>query len=323
MAADAVPMAAAPFVWRPDGRPDWRAMWESFCDLALHGGPPHRGPDRKLRAPSTPGDAAASDPAMVAEMRRGIWETTGLFAESPEPGWLAVTCESPAMATWLASAIVLENVDARADEDRLLLPAGPSYRLDDQVKSVITVLAKTHHYWDAHVVSDAGEPQTATRSSRGIPRPLKVGVSGPAGSGKTALVEAIRRRLAGRLTVAAPAAGAGPPDDPSLDLVIFERTAEDAAAAFNRGMVDATVGVLDVEAAARACRDGGTATTGWHLLVVSRIDAAAALGVDLARLQCDLRDRRGQGAVVLADLTAADGADAVLAWFEHELLLGL
>ena len=323
MTPDAAPMAAAPFVWRPDGRPDWRAMWESFCDLALHGGPPHRGPDRALRAPSTPGDAAASDPAMVAEMRRGIWETTGLFAESPEPGWLAVTCESPAMAAWLASAIALENVDARVEEDRLLLPAGPGYRLDDEVKGVITVVAKTHHYWDAHLVSDAGEPQAATRSSRGIPRPLKVGVSGPAGGGKTSLVEAISRRLAGRLTIAAPAAGAAPPDDPSLDLVLFERTANDAAAAFNRGMVDATVGVLDVEAAARDCRDGGTASTGWHLLVVSRIDAAAALGVDLARLQCELRDRRRDGAVVLADLTAADGADAVLAWLEHELLLGL
>jgi Ni2+-binding GTPase involved in maturation of urease and hydrogenase len=323
MAADAAPMMAAPFVWRPDGRPDWRAMWQSFCDLALHGGPPHRGPDRALRTPSMPEAAAASDPAMVAEMRRGIWETTGLFAESPGPGWLAVTCESPAMAAWMANAIVLENVEARAEEDRLLLPAGPGYRLDDEVKSVITVVAKTHHYWDAHVVSDASEPPPATRSARGIPRPLKVGVSGPAGGGKTALVEAIRRRLAGRLSVAAPAAGAAPPDEPAVDLVLFERTADDAAAAFNRGMVDATVGVLDVEAAARDCRDGGQATTGWHLLVVSRIDAAVALGVDLARLQCELRDRRGNGAVVLADLTAADGADAVLAWLEHELLLGL
>ena len=323
MTPDAAPMTAAPFVWRPDGRPDWRSMWESFCDLALHGGPAHRGPERALRAPSTPGDAAASNPAMVAEMRRGIWETTGLFAESPEPGWLAVTCESPAMAAWLASAIVLENVDARAEEDRLLLPAGPGYRLDDEVKSVITVMATTHHYWDAHLVSDAGEPPAATRSSRGIPRPLKVGVSGPAGAGKTALIEAICRRLAGRLIVAAPAAGSGAPDDPSLDLMLFERTADTAAAAFNRGMVDATVGVLDVAAAARGCRDGGTTTTGWNLLVVSRIDAAATLGVDLARLLCDLRDRRGDGAVVLTDLTAADGADAALAWLEHELLLGL
>lgn len=45
-------------------------------------------------------------------MRRGIWETTGLYAEATEAGWLAVTCESRTMAAWLCAAIILENVDA-------------------------------------------------------------------------------------------------------------------------------------------------------------------------------------------------------------------
>jgi sirohydrochlorin cobaltochelatase len=56
------------------------------------------------------------------------------------------------MAAWMAEAIGLENVAAHADEDRLLLPAGPDYRLKDEVKSIITVVAKTHHYWQAHVL---------------------------------------------------------------------------------------------------------------------------------------------------------------------------
>ena len=43
----------------------------------------------------------------------------------------------------------------RLDDDRLLLPAGPDYRLMDEVKSIITVVAKTHHYWQAHV-ADTG-----------------------------------------------------------------------------------------------------------------------------------------------------------------------
>jgi Ni2+-binding GTPase involved in maturation of urease and hydrogenase len=316
-------MAAAPFVWRPDGRPDWRAMWESFCDLALHGGPPHRGPAQALRAPTTSGDAAASDPAMLTEIRRGIWETTGLFAESPQPGWLAITCTSPAMATWLAAAIVLENVEARAEDDRLLLPAGPGYRLENEVKSIITVVAKTHHYWDAHLIADAVVPREPARSARGIPKPLRVGIGGPAGGGKTALVAAIRGRLAGRLLVAAPAPGADAPDDPALDLVLFERTADDATAAFNQGVVDATIGVLDVETATRECRDGGRLIAGWHLLVVSRIDGVADRGADFGWLAKQLRARRGDGPVVLANLTGADGADAVVAWLEHELLLGL
>src|SRR5213594_4366571 len=148
----AAPMTSAPFLWRADGRPDWGSMWTTFCELALYGGPPQRGPESPLRAPTNPADSGRD---MLAEMQRGIWETTGLYAESIEPGWLAVTCESPTMAAWMCAAIILENVDARVEEERLVLPAGPDYRLKDEVKSIITVVAKTHHYWEAHVTGAA------------------------------------------------------------------------------------------------------------------------------------------------------------------------
>jgi len=60
------------------------------------------GRDAALGAPG--GHAADADREMLAEMRRGIRETTGLYAESAEPGWLAVTCESPRMAAWMCAA---------------------------------------------------------------------------------------------------------------------------------------------------------------------------------------------------------------------------
>jgi hypothetical protein len=96
-------------------------MWTSFCELALFGGPPHRGPDSPLRGAKA---CAALDDDMLTELRRGIWETTGLYSEAAEPGWIAVTCDSHTMAVWLCATIILENVDARFDDDRLLLPAG-------------------------------------------------------------------------------------------------------------------------------------------------------------------------------------------------------
>ena len=148
-------MAAADMVVDDDGRPDWSAMWESFCELAYFGGPPHRGPDSMVRAPRieeipspVPGEF---DP--IAEIRRGIYMTTGLFLEPAEPGWLAITCRSRQQAAWMCACIILENVDARLDEDdRLLVPAGPDFTLKDQVKSVITVVAKVAHYWQMHAV---------------------------------------------------------------------------------------------------------------------------------------------------------------------------
>jgi sirohydrochlorin cobaltochelatase len=139
-------MSSAPFVWRRDGRPDWGAMWTTFCDLALHGGPPQRGADTALH-----GADASSSPAMLAELQRGIHETTGLAVEAAEPGWIAIGCESRRMAAWLCAAIIVENVDARVEGDRLLVPAGSDFVLEDQVRSVITVVAKTHHYWREHL----------------------------------------------------------------------------------------------------------------------------------------------------------------------------
>ncbi|HMO55694.1 MAG TPA: hypothetical protein PJ994_14400 [Tepidiformaceae bacterium] len=149
----AATMSSAPFAFREDGRPDWSAMWTDFCELALYGGPPHRGEDEALEAvlegPPVDGFDA------VAEIRRGIFETTGLFAERAEPGWLAVTCHSKKMAAWLCASIILENVDARCEEERLFVPAHESFELKNQVKSVITVVAKTNHYWQAHVAGMA------------------------------------------------------------------------------------------------------------------------------------------------------------------------
>lgn len=143
-------MSAAPFVYREDGRPDWGSMWTTFCELALYGGPPHRGEADTLSAPSEP-QRLDADMASVQEIIRGIYETTGLEAVPAEAGWIAVTCPSRKMAAWLCATIIMENVEARCEGERLLLPASPDFTLENQIKSVITVVAKTTHYWQAHV----------------------------------------------------------------------------------------------------------------------------------------------------------------------------
>ena len=38
-----VPMRSAGLKYAPDGRVAWDEMWGSFCDLAMAGGPPHKG----------------------------------------------------------------------------------------------------------------------------------------------------------------------------------------------------------------------------------------------------------------------------------------
>jgi len=149
------PMSSADFVYRDDGTPDWAAMWSGFCELALFGGPPHRGEDSALVAEGHPGLKAGASPEFdaIAEIRRGICETTGLESDEARDGWLPVRCDSRKMAAWLCASIILENVDARCEAETLFVPAREEYELKNQVKSVITVVAKTHHYWLEHVAA--------------------------------------------------------------------------------------------------------------------------------------------------------------------------
>lgn len=148
----AAPMGAAPLQFGPDGQVPWDRIWQGFCELALAGGPPHRG--TLLEAP--PREEVLAEPEryheVQRELARGIRLITRLevVLDGP-PGWIGVVCGSEAMAIWLLRAIVVENVLARREGRILFLPAGPRFTLAGEVKNVITTLAKSHHYWTEHV----------------------------------------------------------------------------------------------------------------------------------------------------------------------------
>ncbi|MGB9753008.1 sirohydrochlorin chelatase [Roseiflexus castenholzii] len=154
----AAPMSAAPLVYDDEGRVAWDRVWSGddpnnpFCELALAGGPPHRG---TLLEPVSP-EAVAADPEgyahVVAELARGLRMVTGLpVVTGNTSGWVGLVCESEAMALWLLRAIAVENVSVRREGCTLFLPAGPDFRLDGEIKNVVTAVAKTYHYWKEHV----------------------------------------------------------------------------------------------------------------------------------------------------------------------------
>lgn len=134
------------------GEVAWDEIWTSFCDLAMAGGPPHRG---KLLEAITAEKAIANPlayEAVVVELRRGIELVTGLQTLKGEvPGWVGVVCNDEAMAVWLMRAIIVENVMVRREGRILFLPAGPDFTVKKEIKNVITTVAKTVHYWRAHL----------------------------------------------------------------------------------------------------------------------------------------------------------------------------
>lgn len=147
-----VSMGSAGLRYNSDGRVAWDLIWGSFCDLAMAGGPPHKGTLLEPGSPASVEAAPGRYDEVTEEICRGITMTTNLIARpAPDRGWVRVTCESEAQASWLLRAIVMENVAARAQGVSLDLPADPGFALHKQIKNVITVSAKTAHYWSEHM----------------------------------------------------------------------------------------------------------------------------------------------------------------------------
>ena len=146
-----ISMGSAGLKYDAEGAVAWDQIWGSFCDLAMAGGPPHKGTFLEAgREDAINADFPGYD-AVVEEISRGIRMVTGLRAyPSPDPGWVSVTCTGDTMAEWLLRAIVMENVAARRAGAVLELPAAPHFRIEKEIKNVITVIAKTCHYWLGH-----------------------------------------------------------------------------------------------------------------------------------------------------------------------------
>jgi cation diffusion facilitator family transporter len=148
----AAPMGSADMQYDENGEVAWDEMWTGFCELALAGGAPHRG---TLLEPVHAQEIAANPEGyerVLQELERGLTQVTGLpVVRSMVPGWIGLECTDEEMALWLLRAIVVENVTVRREGNILWFPAGPGFRLEGEIKNVITVVAKTTHYWQEHI----------------------------------------------------------------------------------------------------------------------------------------------------------------------------
>ena len=146
------PMGSGPMRYTENGQVAWNEMWTSFCDLALAGGPPHRD---TLLEPVPPDEVRADIPAyerVLTEIERGLHLITRLpVIHSERLGWIGLQCDNEEMALWLLRAIIVENVCVRREGATLFLPVGPTFKIEKEIKNVITVVAKTHHYWMEHI----------------------------------------------------------------------------------------------------------------------------------------------------------------------------
>ena len=194
-----VSMGSTGLKYASDGLVAWDEIWDTFCDLAMAGGPPHKG---MLLEPATRAEIDARPDRyqqVVDEICRGVTMVTDLPADaSPVAGWVRVDCYGEGMAGWLLRAIVMENVAVRSEGRWLDLPASPGFRIEKEIKNVITVIAKTCHYWLGHMPRSQQRAIAALFAAMAEGTPLVApSLSGAAGaeSEDTSLIGTLANRI--------------------------------------------------------------------------------------------------------------------------------
>jgi urease accessory protein len=167
-------------------------------------------------------------------------------------------------------------------------------------------------------------------------RVLRVGIAGPVGSGKTALVDALcktmRDRIVGVETGGCPHTAIR--EDASmnlaaieelelqfepLDLVFVESGGDNLASTFSPELVDRTIYVIDVAAGDKIPRKGGPGITKSDLLVINKIDLAPYVGASLEVMDRDAKIMRGDRPFCFTNLKTLDGLATIIDFIEQDL----
>ena len=178
-------------------------------------------------------------------------------------------------------------------------------------------------------------------------QPLRVGVGGPVGSGKTALLEALCKAMRDHYQLAVVTndiytredqrilteAGALAPErivgveDASmnlaavedlarrfgnLDVVFVESGGDNLSATFSPELADLTVYVIDVAEGEKIPRKGGPGITRSDFLVINKIDLAPYVGASLDVMERDTQRMRPGRPWAFTNLKTGEGLDTLI-----------
>ena len=183
---------------------------------------------------------------------------------------------------------------------------------------------------------------------------VKIGVAGPVGSGKTALIEALSRKMAkdysigvitndiytkedaqflaknsvlpveriiGVETGGCPHTAIREDASMNLELLFIESGGDNLSATFSPELVDATIFVIDVAEGDKIPRKGGPGITRSDLLVINKIDLAPYVGASLEVMERDSKKMRGDRPFQFTNIRGDENVDKVVEWIKKNVLL--
>ena len=174
------------------------------------------------------------------------------------------------------------------------------------------------------------------------PGPVRIGVGGPVGAGKTQLIERITRAMSREISMAAvtndiytiedakilAAQGVLPVDrielverHPDLEVVFVESGGDNLSATFSPELVDFSIYVIDVAQGEKIPRKAGQGMIKSDLFVINKTDLAPHVGADLAVMEADSKVFRGDKPFCFTNLKTDEGLEQVIEWIRHDVLM--
>ena len=100
-------------------------------------------------------------------------------------------------------------------------------------------------------------------------------------------------------------------------LILLESGGDNLAADFSRELADFTIYVIDTAGGDKVPRKGGPGITQSDLLVVNKIDLAAAVGASIDIMKRDAAIMRGTGPTVFGSVKHGVGIEEIISHIDH------